>query len=627
MSGRLLKKVLKEQEEAVLAQQHHLNNSGDESDSPDSPIPSSSKNPFDLLNDNDNDQDQGNESDTADEYPAGKADEKEPFPVKAPINTVSSSNHKSKKKKKKKTKEESFSSTVNKENPLNAMLENLSLGAGSSSCQQGHSKVKRANVNVGDSRVMKQCAMSSLQVDPKFLSAENELRRIFGSKVVNSFEKNNQTGSSRQIRGGRRGSHNHRKTILVSSSDHWPRWDGSFSMELVETRDGYNYFRYVHPASYSQAQRAFEAAQAINDLNGVASILLYHPYHIDSLVTLAEYFKFSGEHQMSADATAKILYAFECAWHPMFSPLQGNCQLKYTHDTNKPFLDTLFVHMKNMDRRGCHRAAVEICKLLLSLDSDDPKGALRCIDYFSIRAEEYKWLEHFSEEYKRDNSLWLFPNFSFSLAISRFYLERTEKDDAKASSTDLMKQALMLHPPVCSFVVAAAIQNKKQTYVLHPSLFFIILAKVNIKRSIDIDILVPNFIQSSRTVSLLLEEMVNMLQEVMHLIWKLIGIQWLAKDIILSYIGLIEGNVENNMCERKLVLTRKKNEQDHLLPREMSGMIQVLAPRNLINKVNIFEYTLRVCMQSINASDEKPFFILSDSIFQWFKILSGNFAT
>ena len=56
MSGRLLKKVLKEQEEAVLAQQHHLNNSGDESDSPDSPIPSSSKNPFDLLNDNGQDQ-------------------------------------------------------------------------------------------------------------------------------------------------------------------------------------------------------------------------------------------------------------------------------------------------------------------------------------------------------------------------------------------------------------------------------------------------------------------------------------------------------------------------------------------------------------------------------------------
>lgn len=55
MSARLLKKVLKEQEEAVLAQQH-LNNSGDDSDSPDSPIPSSSKNPFDLLNDNGQDQ-------------------------------------------------------------------------------------------------------------------------------------------------------------------------------------------------------------------------------------------------------------------------------------------------------------------------------------------------------------------------------------------------------------------------------------------------------------------------------------------------------------------------------------------------------------------------------------------
>lgn len=122
------------------------------------------------------------------------------------------------------------------------MSEKLSFAIESASPQSGLLKAKPANVTSGDIQV-KQSASSILQVDPKFLNAENELRRIFGSKVVNSFEKGHQTGTSRQIRGGKRGSHNHRKTVLVSPLDHWPRWDGSLSMELLETRDGYHYFR------------------------------------------------------------------------------------------------------------------------------------------------------------------------------------------------------------------------------------------------------------------------------------------------------------------------------------------------------------------------------------------------
>lgn len=84
---------------------------------------------------------------------------------------------------------------------------------------------------------------SVLLVDPKFLKAENELRKIFGSRVVNSFENDHSAGSSRQMHGGRRVAHNPRKTILVSPSNYWPRWDGSMSMEHLETKDGMHYFR------------------------------------------------------------------------------------------------------------------------------------------------------------------------------------------------------------------------------------------------------------------------------------------------------------------------------------------------------------------------------------------------
>jgi hypothetical protein len=570
MSGRLFKKVLKEQEEEAAAVQQNTDLDGVDQLSPDedesdSPAPSSSKNPFDLLDDDDDIQE--NDSDNDKEQPTAKIDKKEFSPVKAPVAAISTSNnHKSKKMKKKKVKDVSASDKLKAEDTSD-LFENLSIGASSSSNQQDLSKVRPTNVKVVHNKAMKQFATSSLQVDSKLLSAENELRRIFGSKVVNSFEKSQQTGSSRNIRGGRRGSHNHRKTILVSSSDHWGRWDGSMSMECLGTENGYNNFRYVHSASYSQAQRAFEAAQAINDLNGVASVLLYHPYHIDSLVTLSEYFKFSGEHQMSADSTAKILYAFECAWSPMFTPLQGNSQLKYTHESNKPFLDTLFVHMKNMDRRGCHRCALEICKFLLSLDSDDPKGALFCIDYFALRAEEYLWLEQFSEEYKSDNSLWLFPNFSFSLAIARFNLEKSEdskKDDGKASSVELMKQALMLHPPVLKKMVE----------------------KVPLKDQAWTNILKHRFFASNQTGNPTLDHLVMIYVEKNYLIWRLPDLQKLLRDCALEVIQTLDNDksvAKDWLCVRKEAFPSDKNDYSHLLVSDFSDAVPTMPPEILQN--------------------------------------------
>lgn len=182
------------------------------------------------------------EAEIADEPLVGKSDEKEPSLVKAPINTLPSSNHKAKRKKKKKTKEDPSVDAQDSGKPLDEMVEKFSVEVNVSSHLSGPLKAKPANVEVGDS-LLKQCMTDILQVDPKYLRAENELRRIFGSKVVNSFQKNQQTRSSGQIRGGRRGSHNHRRVILVSPSEHWPRWDGSLLMEFLETRDGYHYFK------------------------------------------------------------------------------------------------------------------------------------------------------------------------------------------------------------------------------------------------------------------------------------------------------------------------------------------------------------------------------------------------
>jgi hypothetical protein len=153
--------------------------------------------------------------------------EEKPSGLESKVDVVSKSSNKSKKKKKKKGQDGSSTGADKADKPWDAVLETLS-----------PAKAEAATAKA-------QCVPSVLRVDSKYLNAENELRRIFGSKVVKSFEKSNQAGSSRQIRGGRHGSGSHvrRKTLLVTPSDYWDRWDGSLSMEFLETRDGYHYFR------------------------------------------------------------------------------------------------------------------------------------------------------------------------------------------------------------------------------------------------------------------------------------------------------------------------------------------------------------------------------------------------
>lgn len=552
MSGRLLKKVLKEHEESKH-QNHHDEEDEDEEEEEDLGGRSSSINPFDLLNDGDEDPESEKETEIDDEE---KKKDEEADTVQPP------SKNKSKKKKKKKNKETRANVVVKAETTFDETLEALSLGTNSN------------QVEVQETKPSPSSSRPVLEIDPKYLNLENELRRMYGSKVVRSLESSTQAGGpgpSRQVRGGGRrgGVHHITKTVLITPMENWARWDRSFSMDFLETKDGYNYFRYTHSSSYEQAQRAFQAAQNLHDLNGVASVLINNPYHIDSLITMADYFKFAGDHQMSADAIGKCLYGLERAWHPMFTPFNGTSRLKYSHDANKPFFTALFAHMRNMDRRGCHRSALEVCKLLLSLDTDNPVGALFCVDYFALRAEEYAWLEEFSEEYQSENSLWLFPNFAYSLAIARVYLEKTEEsslDSSKSSSLDLMMQALKLHPTVLKKLVD----------------------KVPLKDQAWGKMLKHYYFRSDQSKNPSLDHLISIYVERNYLIWRLPDVQKLLKsaaELVIKQLDDKESDAEDFLSVKEEAFPAKHNEYSHLSIHDFSDSVPTLPPDNLQNFV------------------------------------------
>lgn len=49
-------------------------------------------------------------------------------------------------------------------------------------------------------------------------------------------------------------------------------------------------------------------------------------------------------------------------------------------------LPTYLSCLQALSRRGCHGSALEVTKLMLALDPEDPMGGLLLLDYLALRA-------------------------------------------------------------------------------------------------------------------------------------------------------------------------------------------------------------------------------------------------
>ena len=103
---------------------------------------------------------------------------------------------------------------------------------------------------------------------------------------------------------------------------------------------------------------------------------------------------------------------------------------------NKVFAECLIKYIDLMGRKGCNRTGLEYCKLLFSLDPcNDPYGVLLRIDYYAIRAKEYKFLikliKQLPQEVYQDEfvSYLVLPNLLMSAALAKRldYLDDAEK--------------------------------------------------------------------------------------------------------------------------------------------------------------------------------------------------------
>ncbi|KAI8059487.1 transcriptional repressor TCF25-domain-containing protein [Gongronella butleri] len=298
-----------------------------------------------------------------------------------------------------------------------------------------------------DQHVYSAQAQSLLSIQARFLDAEAEMKRLFGSRVVNRESR----PSGRLLK----------KTKLATPKVDWPMYNKQglsmerytagndenkdFKADVVE-----NAYTFQHGGRYQDSQLMYLEAIERFDPNALVLLSRQHPYHIDTLLQLSEIAKQQGDWTVAGDCVERALYGSERALHPHFALGPGTARLAFRRSENRSFYTAIVRHIQFLTRRGCWRTAFEFNKLLLSLaPAEDPTGAILSIDYYALCAREYQYVTELAQHWQGNGVIYPkdmheMPNIAFSAAYAYFKLD--QMDDA----IDALQQAIALFPGVAA---------------------------------------------------------------------------------------------------------------------------------------------------------------------------------
>ncbi|KAF2076334.1 hypothetical protein CYY_002340 [Polysphondylium violaceum] len=328
------------------------------------------------------------------------------------------------------------------------------------------------------------------KINQSCLNPDNEMKKLFGCKIAD-IKDNKKKGASSY-----RTNFKKKNYLLVTPKPNWPDMYNILYMELDKAKsDASNsnnnnsnntnnnnnnndicYFNMKWSPNYIEAQEEFYLSLATHDPMSVASLIRYHPYHIDSLLQLSQVCLQTSDFANAGDLAERAVFAFEYNWHHSFNPTQGNCRFEYENDQNKPCFLALFRYIQILGRRGCPRTSLEYCKMLLSLDHSDPLYVRLVIDYYALKSKQYEFLYELFTNIKtitpETESLSLLPNFCYSAALAKFMMETNggtqDQDMGEGLNSDqLLQQALISFPMVlkpllekCKTQLTTAVNNR-----------------------------------------------------------------------------------------------------------------------------------------------------------------------
>jgi hypothetical protein len=303
MSSRALRKLQKQRELEAQFQTSEAQESSDEEEIKAAP-PKTKLNAFDLLNAaaEDDEDDDNDEQDLEDEAKA--VAQNKPLATVSTTTTKESSKKKKKKKKQKQKRNTAEQKVVSEPEKIAAEeeLDEIDRALRDLSVKNGaHATSSEQHKTAASHRedLFAKSPEELLAIEPKSLNAMNEMRKLFGNVVLESFEEQETAGSGRRrewqremvdlgkalsgryspaSRGQSLAGVTMRKNVLMQGKDEWPRTtSGGLGMELVEKLpNGNSLYRLVHNKAYEDIQMQFEMCVESMDPQRLIHLLQYN---------------------------------------------------------------------------------------------------------------------------------------------------------------------------------------------------------------------------------------------------------------------------------------------------------------------------------------------------------------
>ena len=461
MSSRALRKLQREQElqrqveAAKKAYEEAEESEGDEQEEEilqTTPAPPRPKNAFDMLEDGqDVDDADGDEATLVNQLePSAKSEE---TPSIATSSAPSAKSKKKRKKPKKKGKNKAEQPTELEESgdEVDRALKSLAAKRG-----RPHTTVAGAQDTPSwDSRAAK-----LLSIDSHNLNPVNEMKSLFGNIALEGQDSRstprtprrrdvNQQGGvdlataltgrySVASRGKELGALANRRNVFVQGKEDWPlATSGGLSMELAnpdpEAQDPHEkQYNIMHNNAYRETQVHFRMAVESMDPQRMIGLLSMYPYHIATLLQVAEIAKHQGDHALSGDLVERALFSFGKSVHSTFPAAlrSGAARVPFNKPANRELYLAIWRNIKNLEMRGTWRTAFEWAKILLQINPlTDPYGVTLMIDQLALRGRQHAQLIELCSDDAYGQAWDFLPNIQISLALA--YLRSGKPRDAR----------------------------------------------------------------------------------------------------------------------------------------------------------------------------------------------------
>ncbi|ETN46606.1 uncharacterized protein HMPREF1541_00792 [Cyphellophora europaea CBS 101466] len=447
MSSRALRKLQREQEEQRrLAAAHATENQVEEEsdEAPQSSRAPQPKNAFDMLEEAEDDESEDDTTGVA--TPA--TDSAQPERLASISRPTPSSKSKKKKKRPKKkpkdTPDKASKPESDSGDEIDRALKALALKSGAHNAEQSEDI---------SSQQWEAEATKLLGVETKNLNPINEMKSLFGNVAVEEHEsRSNRATRQREVneQGGmdlgtallgrnnvasRRkelGALANRRNCLMRGKEEWPlASSGGLSMENVSEPPSFEKrYNLVHGHTYREAQWNFQMAVESMDPQRMMSLLLMSPYHIASLLQVAEIARHQGDHSVSGDLLERALYTLGKSVHSSFPAAmrEGTARISFDKASNREFYLAIWRYIRNLEMRGTFKTAFEWAKLLLQFNTlSDPYGVTLMIDQLALRGRCHDQLIALASPGAYGTTWQHLPNIKISLALALTRAKRSKE--------------------------------------------------------------------------------------------------------------------------------------------------------------------------------------------------------